>query len=141
MPWQWVISRLPGTVVRSGVTGTYRGHMPDATIYIVDQVVVRPGRAPEFIDAYLHEYAPSARERGLTLDRVLVSPPAWIDGENNTVTATWTVSGPGDWWAAAVRGRHDPEPSRWWESVESMIVERTRSMAASADDVEKLNDV
>ena len=115
--------------------------MPDATIFIVDQVVVRPGRASEFIGAYLAEYAPSAHERGLTLDRVLVSPPAWIDGVNNTVTATWTVSGPGDWWAAAVRGRHDPEPARWWKSVEPLIVERTRSMAASVDDVEKLNDV
>ncbi|MET7774016.1 hypothetical protein [Nocardia sp. NPDC005366] len=115
--------------------------MSDRTIYIIDRIVLRPGTARAFIDAYMSEYAPGARERGLTLDRILVSPPAWIDGENNIVTATWTVSGPRNWWAAAVEGRHDPAPARWWESVAAMIVERTRSMASAAEDVEGLCNV
>ncbi len=115
--------------------------MSDSTIYIIDRIVLEPGRARAFIDAYLDEYAPGARERGLTLERVLVSPPAWIDSEPNTLTITWTVDGPREWWAAAVKGRHDPGPAQWWDSVSPMIIERTRSMAAAADAVEGLCDV
>lgn len=115
--------------------------MDDRTIYIIDRIVLRPGSARAFIEAYLSAYAPQARERGLTLDRILVSPPAWVDGETNTVTATWTVPGPKSWWAAAVSARHDPEPARWWDSMAPMIVERTRSMASRAEDVEGLCDV
>lgn len=115
--------------------------MDDPALYIIDRVVLRPGSARAFIDAYLDEYAPAARERGLTLERILVSPPAWIEDETNTVTATWTVSGTAAWWAAAVRARHDPAPAQWWESVAPMIVERTRSMASRSEDVEGLCDV
>ncbi len=110
--------------------------MSDSTIYIIDRIVLEPGCARAFIDAYLSEYAPGARARGLTLDRVLVSPPVWIDRESNVVTATWTVEGPQRWWEAAVRGRHDPEYSRWWESVSPMIIERNRSMATAAEAVD-----
>lgn len=111
------------------------------TIYIVDRVVTRPGSTKDFIGAYLNEYAPGAVDRGLTLDRVLVSPPVWIEDEGHTVTVTWTVAGPQEWWRSAVNGRHDPVPSQWWETVDPLIFERTRSMAADADDIEGLCDV
>ncbi|MBF6141979.1 hypothetical protein IU436_17275 [Nocardia farcinica] len=115
--------------------------MDDRTLYIIDRVVLRPGTARAFLDAYLTGYVPGARERGLTLERILVSPPVWIEGEPNTVTATWTVRGPSEWWAAAVRGRHDPGPARWWESMAPMIAERSRSTAAHHEDVAGLCDV
>jgi len=115
--------------------------MDDPTLYIIDRVVLRPGTAQSFLDAYLAGYAPGARDRGLTLERILVSPPVWIDGETNTVTATWTVSGTVAWWAAAVGGRHDPAPAQWWESMSPMIVERSRSTASRFEDVEGLCDV
>jgi hypothetical protein len=115
--------------------------MADPTLYLIDRVVLRPGAARAFIDAYRTGYVPSARARGLTLERILVSPPVWIEDETNTVTATWTVSGTTAWWAAAVRGRHDPAPAQWWESVASLVVERSRSMASRAEDVEELCDV
>lgn len=115
--------------------------MDDPTLFIIDRVVLRPGTARAFIDAYLADYAPGARERGLTLERILVSPPVSIEGEMNTVTATWTVSGTAGWWAAAVGGRHDPGPARWWEAVAPMVVERSRSTASRAEDMEGLCDV
>lgn len=115
--------------------------MSDHTIYLIDRVVLAPGSAQLFIDAYMNEYAPDARRRGLTLDRILVSPPVWIEGEAGTVTITWTVSGPGQWWAAALAARHDRGPAQWWDSVSPMIIERTRSMAAAAEDVEELTRV
>lgn len=115
--------------------------MTGQTIYVVDLVVLKSGCAKKFIEAYNREYAPTARERGMTLDRVLVSPPIWFDDESNTVTALWTLHGQEEWWKAAVKGRHDPEPAAWWTKMDSMILERSRSMAASADDVDGLNDV
>ncbi|WP_280506375.1 hypothetical protein, partial [Nocardia farcinica] len=86
--------------------------MDDRTLYIIDRVVLKPGTARAFLDAYLTGYVPGARERGLTLERILVSPPVWIEGEPNTVTATWTVRGPSEWWAAAVRGPPPSGPGR-----------------------------
>lgn len=115
--------------------------MAEPTLYITDRVVLRPGSARAFIEAYLSAYAPQARDRGLTLERILVSPPAWIEGETNTVTATWTVSGPAGWWTAAVTARHDPAPAQWWASMAPMIVERTRSTGSRFEDVEGLCDV
>ncbi|MFI7524100.1 hypothetical protein [Nocardia salmonicida] len=115
--------------------------MDDPTLYIIDRVVLRPGTAEDFVDAFVAGYVPGARERGLVLEQILVSPPVWIEGETNTVTATWTVRGTAAWWAAAVRGRHDPDPARWWDSMAPMIVERSRSMASRFEDMEGLCDV
>ncbi|WP_168706688.1 hypothetical protein [Gordonia paraffinivorans] len=115
--------------------------MTDRTIFVVDQVALKPGAAREFVAAYLSEYAPAATQRGLTLDRILVTPPVWLDDDTNTVTATWSVPGTRAWWQAAVAARHDPAPSEWWAQMAPMIVERTRTMAADAADVEGLCDV
>ena len=106
--------------------------MSDRTIFVVDQVVLKPGAARDFVDAYLDEYAPAATRRGLTLDRIVVS---------NTVIATWSVLGTRDWWQTMVASRHDPAPAQWWTDKAPMIVERSRSMAADVGDVEGLCDV
>lgn len=50
-------------------------------VYVVDRVVTKPGCARRFVDTYLAEYAPGARDRGMTLRDVLVSPPIWFDPE------------------------------------------------------------
>jgi hypothetical protein len=115
--------------------------MTGQTIYVVDHVVLRPGCAKAFVDAYNHEYAPTARERGMEFDRMLISPPLWFDDESNTVIATWTVDGQAHWWQTAVKGRHDPGPAKWWEKMDPMILQRTRSMAASVDDIDGLCNV
>lgn len=110
-------------------------------LYIVDRVVLRPGRVREFIDAYVRDYVPGARSRGLELDRILVTPPVWVDGEEHTVTATWLVDGPGQWWQAAVAGRHDPAPARWWHSMAELIIDRTHSTEARAEEISELSGV
>lgn len=112
--------------------------MSGARIHVVDRVVVEPGRAREFVDAYLQEYAPRARDAGLTLDRVLLSPPVWFEDESNTVTATWTVDGQTQWWQSAIARRFDPGVAQFWEKVAPLVSERSRSMAAGVDDVDGL---
>lgn len=115
--------------------------MTDPTVHIIDRVEARPGCGREFVDAYLAEYVPRARARGLTLDRLLVSPPVWMDDEPTVITAIWSAAGPAGWWKAAIDARYDPESAGWWDRVAPFVRERTRSSAAAVTDVEALCDV
>lgn len=111
------------------------------TVYVIDRVVTRPGCAKTFVDTYLAEYAPGARARGMTLRDVLVSPPIWFDDRSNTVTITWSLPSAQAWWEMTWKGRPDPGLGPWWEGIGGLVEERTRSVAAAADDVDRLCDV
>ncbi|MEE2061983.1 hypothetical protein [Rhodococcus artemisiae] len=115
--------------------------MTDVCIYIEDRVVTTSGNGRAFVEAYQRDYVPSASARGMTLERITVSPPVWLDDESNIITITWTVAGQSSWWKAAIAGRHDPTLVQWWESVRLLISERTRSTAADATDIEELCNV
>lgn len=111
------------------------------TIYVIDRVVTRPGCARKFVDRYLTEYAPGARARGMTLCDVLVSPPIWFDDQSNTVTITWSLPNAQAWWEMTWKGRPDPALGPWWDGIGVLVEDRTRSVAAAADDVDRLCDV
>jgi hypothetical protein len=113
----------------------------EAAVYVIDQVVTRPGRAREFVDRYLAEYAPGARDRGMTLDRILVSPPIWFAEESNTVTVCWALAGAHAWWEMTWKGRPDTSIGQWWEQIADLIESRTRSTASAAGDVDTVCDV
>ncbi|OBG30544.1 hypothetical protein [Mycobacterium sp. 852002-51057_SCH5723018] len=118
--------------------------MSDGEIFVIDRVVTRPGCARQFVDTYLAEYAPGARERGLTLRDVLVSPPIWFersDDEVNTITLIWTLPSTQAWWEMTWKGRPDPALGEWWSGIRELVQERSRSFAATADDVDGLCDV
>lgn len=115
--------------------------MADGEIFVIDRVVTRPGCARRFVDTYLAEYAPGARERGMTLRNILVSPPIWFDDDINVITATWTLPSAPAWWAMTWTGRSDPALGEWWSRIGELVAERSRSFAAAADDVDGLCDV
>lgn len=115
--------------------------MADGEIFVIDRVVTRPGCARRFVDTYLAEYAPGARERGMTLRTILVSPPIWFDDDNNVITATWTLPSAQAWWEMTWKGRSDPALGEWWSRIGELVAERSRSFAAAADDVDGLCDV
>jgi hypothetical protein len=115
--------------------------MSDGKLVVIDRVVTRPGFARRFVDAYLSEYAPGARERGMTLRDVLVSPPIWFDNEVNTITITWTLPNVQAWWEMTWKGRSDPALAEWWSRIAELVQERSRSFAAPAHDVDDLCDV
>ncbi|OBG38328.1 hypothetical protein A5672_16560 [Mycobacterium alsense] len=115
--------------------------MADDRVFVIDRVVTRPGCARRFVDTYLAEYAPGARDRGMTLRDVLVSPPIWSDELSNTVTITWTLPDPPAWWRMTWQGRSDPALAEWWSRVGELVQERSRSFAAAAADVAGLCDV
>ncbi len=102
---------------------------------MIDRVVTAPGCAQKFIDTYLAGYAPGARERGMTLRDVLVSPPIWFGDQTNVVTITWMLPSPQAWWQMTWQGRPDPTVARWWNSITDLVVERTREVASAAEAV------
>jgi hypothetical protein len=115
--------------------------MSDGQVYVVDHVVTRPGRAREFVDRYLAEYAPGAHERGMTLRDILVSPPIWFTDLSNIITITWQLPGAKAWWEMTWKGRPDTSIGEWWADISGLIVERNRRVAAAAADVDRLCDV
>ena len=115
--------------------------MSDGQVFVVDQVEARPGRAREFVDRYLAEYAPGARERGMTLRDILISPPIWFDDRCNTVTITWSLPSAKAWWEMTWKGRPDTGIGAWWANMSELITERSRRVAAAAADVDELCDV
>ncbi len=115
--------------------------MADGHVYVIDRVVTRPGCAKKFVDTYLAGYVPGAVERGMTLRDVLVSPPIWFDDQPNTVTITWTLPSTQAWWEMTWKGRPDAALGQWWAGTDELVSERTRTVAAAADDVDGLCDV
>jgi hypothetical protein len=105
--------------------------MSAGRVYVIDRMVAKPGCARMLVDIYLSEYVAGARERGMTLGDVLVSPPIWSDD----------LPSPQAWWQMTWRGRPDPTLGEWWSRIDELVVERTRSFAAAADDVDGLCDV
>ena len=103
--------------------------------------MTRPGAPRRSSTRYLAEYAPGARARGMTLRDVLVSPPIWFDDQSNTVTITWSLPSAQAWWEMTWNGRPDPSSGQWWDGIGELVEERTRSVAAAADDVDRLCDV
>lgn len=115
--------------------------MSEGQVFVIDRVVTKPDRAKEFIDRYVAEYAPGARERGMALRDILVSPPVWFRDQANVVTITWHLPSAQAWWEMTWKGRPDPSIGQWWAGVDELIAERSRSVAAAADDVDGLCDV
>ena len=136
-----MFSRWPGAKRAATVAGHMVDCMAGGKVFVIDRVVTRPGCARRFVDAYLAEYAPGARDRGMTLRDVLVSPPIWFDEQVNTVTITWTLPDPQAWWEMTRIGRLDPKLSEWWSQIGELVQERSRSFAAAAEDVDGLCDV
>jgi hypothetical protein len=121
--------------------GIYGRAMADGQVFVIDRVVTKPGCAREFVNAYLAQYAPGARSRGMTLCGVLVSPPIWSEDLSNTVIISWTVPSAQAWWEMTWKGRPDPALGEWWSQISELVAERSRSVAAAADDVNGLCDV
>lgn len=77
----------------------------------------------------------------MTLCDILVSPPIWFEDQSNIVSVTWTLPSARAWWEMTWKGRPDPSLGEWWSRIGELIVERSRSVAGSADDVDRLCNV
>jgi hypothetical protein len=111
------------------------------TVYIIDDLLAAPGRGQELLAAYKDRYLPGAQARGMVLERIIVSPPVWLDDASNRLTISMTVEGAGGWWGQAVQSRYDPSVGEFWASIEPLLVSRTRSFGAVEGDVEEISHV
>ncbi len=110
-------------------------------IYYLDHLVAQPGRAEDLLRFYMSDYAPRARERGLTLVHRWVTPPLWLREQSNELFVAWSVQGAQAWWDVTRQRRADPSFLAFWEKAEPMIVSRRRLFLSDVNDVTALCDV
>jgi hypothetical protein len=111
------------------------------TVYIIDELVSAPGKGKELLAAYQARYIPSAQARGMVLERILISPPVWLEESSNRLTISWTVEGAGGWWGQAVQSRYDPAVGAFWAEIEPLITARDRHFGAAEADIAELTHV
>ena len=105
---------------------------PGSPIYVIDDVVTRPGVGERFFEAYQRVYVPLATANGMSLIHRLVEPAHWLTHESNRLLFMWTVPGIGQLWAAKRAARTDPAVVAWWDGAADMIVERRRGTFCDA---------
>lgn len=116
--------------------------MSDTPIWIVDDIVVRPGQGPAFIQAYREHYAPAAEARGMRLLHSRVEPAMWLDDDSNRLLLIWGVSDVGAVWASKHVARMSPDVDHFWDEIAaSLIASRSRAIMAEADQLEVLANV
>jgi hypothetical protein len=111
-------------------------------VYVIDDLVAKPGQGEALRRAYLEHYVPGAQRRGMQLVHELVSPPCWLPDGSNRLLFVWTVAGPGGVWAMKHAGRQDSAVVAWWtESAPKLLASRSRSVCAHPDALPGLADV
>jgi len=113
----------------------------DETVYILDQVTPKPGRAQDFLKTYMERYAPGAVGRGMKLEFTWVAPPVWLDNQSNTLFFIWSIRGVKGWWSMEMQARVDPSLADWWRDAALMIETRSRSFMANVCDIASLTNV
>lgn len=102
-------------------------------IYILDEIIVKPGRAAEYREAYEYNYMPGARGRGMQLEQSWRNPPVQdIDELPTTFYFLWSVEGVEGWWRMRMSRNEDGsdqrfEKHRWWLQSDQMTLERKRT--------------
>jgi hypothetical protein len=81
-------------------------------IWIVDDITVRPGKGPDFVQAYMSQYAPGAVQRGMTLANRMVDPALWLQDQPNRILFVWTVPDAAAVWNSKYAARQDPADCR-----------------------------
>lgn len=105
-----------------------------ATVYVVDEIVGKPGQGRALYDAYMERYVPGAQARGMQLLHRLVEPAMWLPEGTNRILFLWAEPDLGVAWGAKHRARLDPAVDRWWqEEAPPLIESRQRYTLAEAE--------
>lgn len=110
------------------MSGPARGAAAASRIYVLDELVARPGMADACRRAYLERYAPGARQRGMRLELVRMTPPLALSAASSTLQFLWSVENVQAWWAMRAAAGADPAVHAWWAQVHSLTVSRRRCM-------------
>lgn len=107
-------------------------------VYIFDEIVVAQPNGARLRAAYLDDYVPIARMRGMTLEGAWTSPPCELPDRTMALHFLWSVPDVGGWWAmrlGAARANStldapidgDEEKVRWWAFVDNLAISRKRT--------------
>jgi len=111
-------------------------------IWIVDDITVRPGKGPDFVQAYMSQYAPGAVQRGMTLANRMVDPALWLQDQPNRILFVWTVPDAAAVWNCKYAARQDPAVLKWWrDQAPPFIQSRSRMIMGDVDDLQELSNV
>ena len=110
-------------------------------IVVRDEFEARPGKGRALFEAYMAEYVPGARDRGMELVDKIVSPPFWLDDGSNTLLFIWRLPDAASFWRKNHLSRRDPAVTKWWEGVDSLATSRRRDTFADPENFESLADV
>jgi hypothetical protein len=103
-------------------------------IFILDEIVVKPGCAEDYRRAYAARYAPGAERRGMSLAGAWQTPPGQDFAEvPTTLFYLWTVDGVAGWWNQRMSKLPDGSEERfeklcWWQESEKFTISRKRRM-------------
>ncbi len=108
-------------------------------IFILDEIIVKPGHAAAYLEAYARDYAPSAQRRGMRSEGRWRNPPVQDFEElPTTLYFMWSVEDVAGWWRMRLSRTDDGaderfEKLRWWQETEPMTLNRKRSFLSSLD--------
>jgi hypothetical protein len=104
-------------------------------VYVVDRLISKPGQARAVFDAYMRDYVPGARERGMVLERSLLAPAIILRGnQTNRLTFTWSLADVQAWYGMRFGALTDPRVPAFWNKISSMVEHRERTMHQEASD-------
>lgn len=107
-----------------------------APIHVIDELELKPGvDLDAFVAEFRSSYIVLAKQRGMSLRHLWVTPPEGPPAVNPTVIAVWELAGvPGFW---QMRSQNSvPEVAAWWSRCDEDCVRRTRRFAVGVDDRE-----
>jgi len=104
-------------------------------VFILDEIVVQPGRTAACRQAYAQDYVPAAERRGMRLEGAWQSPPGDYEELPATLYYLWSVDGPAAWWRMRLsRDAHGADERfaklAWWQAAEALTLSRKRSVLA-----------
>ena len=110
-------------------------------VYLLDEMTPRRGMWDTCRDAYINEYAPGAKSRGMVLEQVWATPPFPLHETTglNSLMFLWSVGSTAEYWQ--MRLQAEAEKEEFWGRVVSMTVARHRSVLSELSDFEAYSRV
>jgi hypothetical protein len=101
-------------------------------VFILDEIVVKPGRTDDYRRAYGARYVPGAERRGMRLTGAWQTPPGQdLTEVPTTLFYLWSVDGVAGWWGQRMSRLPDGSDERfeklaWWQESDTMTLGRKR---------------
>lgn len=109
-------------------------------VFILDEIIAKPGMAKSIRDLFSLDYSPAARRRSMRAEGAWQNPPLIEqDGFPTTLYYLWSVDDVEAWWAMRKSKTTDgvderAEKHAFWQKVDSLSSCRTRKFLSPLDE-------